>query len=129
MPKKDLDALLRYAKGNRDDADDGLGGKPNTDPWNHSASGHGYAGERWNDDTGYVRGAQSQGSDDAAFLRPSQSRTDQSLPQDISGDVFDHSGPAGPLLTGAGPVKPVGGDVGARKRYKLGKGPASNGGI
>jgi hypothetical protein len=67
--------------------------------------------------------------DTDSFLRPSQSRTDDGQPQDILNEVLDHGGPAGPMLTGGGPVRPIGGDVDPKKRYKMGRGPQSNGGL
>ncbi len=102
--------------------------KATSDPWNASASGHGYQGERWNDDEGYKRGEGAYAGDDKAFRRPSQSRTDSEQPLDIFGEVMGHSGPGGPMLTGGGPVRQIGGGSGP-PRYKPKTGPQSNGGL
>jgi hypothetical protein len=108
----------------------------NTNPWEATASGHGY-NARWNDDDGYKRGEQSRGgsqawesrsADEDSFLSPSQDHTDSGQPQSIYGDVMDHAGPAGDMLTGGGPVKQVGGGSGP-PRYKPKTGPQSNGGL
>ena len=46
----------------------------------------------------FVRGAQSQGSDDAAFLRASNKKDDgDSAVQSIASDVFAENGPPGPV--------------------------------
>jgi hypothetical protein len=107
--------------------------KSGSDPWNASASGHGY-NSRWSDDQGYKRGEQSRGgaqawesrgADDAEFLRPSQSRTDDGTSQDILNEVLDHSGAAGPMLTGGGPVRQIGGGS-SPPRYKSNAGRKDN---
>jgi hypothetical protein len=87
----------------------------NTNPWQTEASGHQYNGERWNDDRGYERGAQSMGGDEDSFLRPSQTETDhgdRDSVQSIYRDVMDHAGPGGPMLTGSALVRQVGGGSG-----------------
>jgi len=70
----------------------------NTNPWKASASGVGYNGTR-DDDKGYERGAQSQGTDDSSFLKPSWTG-DSDSSQDIYGVVTGVTGPGGEMLTG-----------------------------
>jgi len=98
------------------------------DPWKAAPSGVGYNGTR-DDEKGYARGLGAYASDDKDFRRPSQSRTDSEQPLDIWGKVSSHSGGAGPMLTGGGPVWPIGGDINPKRRYKSGHGGQSNGGL
>jgi hypothetical protein len=103
------------------------------DPWKASASGHGYQGERFNDDTGFERGLGAYADDDKAFRKPSQSQTDSEAPLDIFNEVANHSGPAGVMLTGGGPVKEIGGGSGPPrfkpKSSKQARDDQSNGGL
>src|SRR5690242_17475918 len=103
--------------------------KATSDPWKASASGHGY-NAKFNDDGGHRRGLGAYSDDDKdSFLRPSQDRTDHEQPLDIFGEVMSHSGPGGPMLTGGAPIRPIGGDINPKRRYKLGRGGQSNGGL
>jgi hypothetical protein len=105
----------------------------NTNPFETSASGHSYQGERWDDERGYRRGLGVYSSDDTdSFLRPSQDRTDHgegSLPDQyhLIDDQVDQ--PAGPMLGGGGPVSKNKGVGAGPPRFKPKTGPQSNGGL
>ncbi len=114
--------------------------KANTDPWKASASGEGYQGRRWDDDTGYRRGEQSRGgsqawesraADEAAFLRPSQSETDWDAPHEKLSVLIDGQkdfGSGNKLTGGGGPVSDnkVGGVGPGKVRYKSNAGLKKN---
>jgi hypothetical protein len=105
--------------------------KATSNPWEASASGHGYQGERWDDDHGYRRGLGAYATDDEdPFLRPSQDRTDHDdvVHEDLNRLIDNQvDQPAGPMLTGGGPVsKNV---ASGPPRFKPKTGPQSNGGL
>jgi hypothetical protein len=80
--------------------------KIDRDPWEASASGQGY-NARFDDDTGYKRGEQSMGGDEASFLRASQSETYGDQPHDRLAGLIDSDtgmGSGNKLTGGGGPV-------------------------
>ena len=121
---------LRQGKGFAVSEDDEAFLKANTDPWKASASGEGYQGRRWDDDTGYKRGEQSMGGDESSFLRPSQSETDWDAPHERLSRLIDGQvdQPAGEILGGGGPVSDnkVGGVGAGKPRYKSNAGIKKN---
>jgi hypothetical protein len=90
------------------------------DPWEASASGQGY-NARWDDDTGYKRGQQSMGGDEASFLRASQSETYGDQPHDRLAGLIDSDegmGSGHKLTGGGGPVSKGGNPRIAPKQTK-----------
>jgi hypothetical protein len=104
--------------------------KAGTDPWSASASGHGYNG-KFEDDTGYKRGFKGfAGSDDAEFLRASQTETDSGSGHSVKtiySDAMADQGP-GPYGAGGSSVKQVGGGS-SPPRFKPKSGPITNDGF
>jgi len=103
--------LAKGSYGHADPAEDADFLRIERDPWEASASGEGYKA-RYDDDSGVSRGQEcgySNTSDDEAFLRPSQDRTDESS-ETIHGRLFkliDHEvdhGSGNKLTGGGGPV-------------------------
>jgi hypothetical protein len=97
----------------------------NTNPFEASASGVGYHGNRFDDDTGYKRGQQSMGGDEASFLKPSWTGD---LPDvhDKLADIIDsdESMGSGNKITGGGGALSKGrgiGSGGPRFEPKTGK--------
>jgi hypothetical protein len=89
----------------------------NTDPFQASASGVGYQGERWDDD--YSSRSEygfSHSADDDAFLRPSDTVMDGGAVSDKHADLIDYSpgANAGEIMGGSGPLP---------KTKGIGKGP------
>ena len=82
--------------------------KAGKNPWNAKSSGHGYNGERWNDDKGYERGTGAYADDDKAFRKASNTRDDgDNASTDIFNEVLNNPMPAGNQLGGGGPVREV----------------------
>lgn len=70
------------------------------------ASGHGY-NAKWSDSDGHERGAQSQGADDASFLRPSWEGDYSDAPHTRLSQLIDNQedfGSGNKLTGGGGPV-------------------------
>jgi hypothetical protein len=122
--------LSKGAYGYADSPDDADFLRIERDPWEASASGHGYNG-RWDDDSGNSRGAEygfSNTSDDKAFLEPSWTGDSVTVAEDKSKWVVDHGGPAGPLLTGSSPLPKGHGVNSGPPRYAVkGDGPSGSG--
>jgi hypothetical protein len=119
--------------GRDDESESFLNGNTKDDPRVQSASGASYnAHDRYDDDTGYRRGAQSQGDDDASFLRPSWTGERDDAHERLSGLIDGQvDQPSGPMLTGGGPVSSNkrGGVGDGTPRYRPKTGPRTNDGF
>jgi hypothetical protein len=115
-----------YGHGGADDSDF-LIPSTESDQWEASASGHGY-NAKFSDDRGHVRGTQSLGGDESSFLRASQNQTyeqgDGATVHERLSRLLDNQKdlPAGPMLTGGGPVSDNLEAKDSHRRYVLGKG-------
>src|SRR5262249_56002598 len=83
---------------------------------------------RWSDNRGYEAGAQSQGSDDAAFLRASSSFIDADDAHERLSGLIDDSQPYAAQLAGGAPLTQGKGVGSGPARYKAKTGPRTNGG-